>query len=205
MVCFAVVGSMGTLLTAVALFTPASMSAALYYVIHSTLAAAALFLIADLVRRRRPNQADTLIVAPQFDQLGLIGSLFFVGAIAMVGVPPLSGFIGKLLILDSARDAVQAGWIWSLLLISSLVGMVGFARGGSTLFWKSCSVEGRCTPSPVARPVLPIVAVCLLLLGTAMLTAYAGPVTAYLDQTAAQLFAPSGYIDAVLGAEGGNE
>ena len=205
MVCFAVVGSMGTLLTAVALFTPPSMSAALYYVIHSTLAAAALFLIADLVRRRRPNQADSLIVAPRFDQIGLIGSLFFVGAIAMAGVPPLSGFIGKLLILDSARDAVQAGWIWSLVLIASLVSMVGFARGGSTLFWKSCSVEGRCTPSPVDRPVLPIVAVCILLSGTAMLTIFAGPVTAYLDQTAAQLFAPSAYIDAVLGAEGGNE
>jgi multicomponent K+:H+ antiporter subunit D len=205
MVSFAVIGSMGTLLIAVALFTPQAMSAALYYLIHSTLAAGALFLIVDLVADRRPGQGDAITVAPRFAQTSLVGGLFFLGAIAMAGMPPLSGFVGKLLILDSARTALNAGWIWGLILGTSLLAIVGFARGGSTLFWKSSAQPGSFEVFPSVRPALPVVAAGLLLGGTVLLTVFAGPVSAYLDETAAQLFAPMGYVDAVLGAEGGNE
>src|SRR5690606_2357238 len=55
---FAVVGSMGTLLSAVAVFQPDAMGAALYYTIHSTLAGAALFLIVDLIAVRRGEYGD---------------------------------------------------------------------------------------------------------------------------------------------------
>jgi multicomponent K+:H+ antiporter subunit D len=56
MVSFAVLGSVGTLLTAVSIFTPQAMSAALFYLMHSTLTAAALFLLVDIVASRRPGQ-----------------------------------------------------------------------------------------------------------------------------------------------------
>ncbi len=205
MVSFAVIGSMGTLLIAVALFTPQAMSAALYYLIHSTLAAGALFLIVDLVADRRPGAGDALTVGPRFAQASLVGGLFFLGAIAMAGMPPLSGFIGKLLILDSARGAVNAAWIWGLILATSLLAIVGFSRGGSTLFWKSSAQAGSFDSFQVTRPALPIVATGLLLAGSVLLTVFAGPVSGYLDGAAAQLFMPSNYVDAVLGAEGGNE
>ncbi|HRP96057.1 MAG TPA: monovalent cation/H+ antiporter subunit D [Rhodocyclaceae bacterium] len=201
MVSFAVVGSMGTLLTAVALFTPQAMSAALYYLLHSTLVAGALFLIVDLVAERRPGHADALTVAPPFAQGGLIAGAFFVGAIAMAGMPPLSGFIGKLLILDGARDGPWAVWIWTLILATSLFAIVGFARGGSTLFWKSAAVGGHFRAARRPPPALPFVAVGALLGATLALTIFAGAVTRYLDQTSAQLFAPAHYVDAVLGTE----
>ncbi len=53
LIAFSVVGSMGTLLVAVAAFSPTATTAALYYMVHSTFAAACLFLIADLVVTRR--------------------------------------------------------------------------------------------------------------------------------------------------------
>ena len=49
LIAFSVVGSMGTLMIAISAFTPEATTAALYYLVHSTFAAAALFLIADLV------------------------------------------------------------------------------------------------------------------------------------------------------------
>jgi multicomponent K+:H+ antiporter subunit D len=201
MVSFAVVGSMGTLLAAVALFTPQAMAAALYYLIHSTLAAGALFLIVDLVVERRPGQGDALTVAPPFAQGGLIAGGFFAAAIAMAGMPPLSGFIGKLLILDGAREGPWATWIWTLILATSLLAIVGFARGGSTLFWKSAAVQGQFRAARRQAPALPFVAVGALLGATVALTVFAGPVTTYLDRTAAQLFARSGYIEAVLAVD----
>jgi len=205
MVSFAVLGSMGTLLIAIALFTPPALSAALYYLLHSTLAAGALFLVADLVAERRAGHGDTLVAAPVFAQSGLVGAMFVLGAIAMAGLPPMSGFIGKLLILDAARDAFNRNWIWSLMLSTSLLAIIGFARGGSSLFWKSASFPGRLDARQLTRPALTITAAGLLLAANAALVVFAGPVTRYLDATAAQLFAPAGYIDAVLGAEGGNE
>ncbi|MDG1168380.1 MAG: monovalent cation/H+ antiporter subunit D, partial [Sulfitobacter sp.] len=55
LVAFSVIGSMGMVMVAISMFTPEGTSAALYYIVHSTLAAGALFLIADLVRTGRAN------------------------------------------------------------------------------------------------------------------------------------------------------
>ena len=204
LICYSLVASMGTLLTAVALFTPAATAAALYYMLHSTLAAAALFLVADLVAVRRGRFGDRLEAAPPFTQTGLLASLFFLGAIGMAGMPPLSGFFGKLLVLDSARDSAGSDLIWTIILVTSLVTIVGFARAGSTLFWKTSETGGAATRMPAAGPALPITATAVILGGMALLAALAGPVTGFLEATAAQLYAPAGYIEAVLGAGSGD-
>lgn len=202
---FAVVGSVGTLLIAVALFTPHAIAAALYYLVQSTLAAGAFFLVADLVGERRHANGDLLAAGPTIAQSGLIGALFLLAAIAMTGLPPLSGFVGKLLILDATRDAFNRNWIWGLLLTTSLLAIVGFARAGSVLFWKGGEIGEKVAAHPRSRAVLPVTAIGLLLAANVALTVCAGPVVRYLDATAMQLFAPAAYIDAVLGAEGGNE
>lgn len=195
---FAVIGSMGMLLTGIALFTPQALSAALYYLLHSTLAGAVLFLIADLIARRRPGLDDQLSPAPRFAQQSLLAGAFFVAAIAATGMPPLSGFVGKLLILDAARDNLQATTIWALVLGTSLLAIIGFGRAGSTLFWKSTSLPGS-FPAPATGNALSLVAIGLLLAGNVALTLFAGPLTAYLDATAEQVFATHRYIEAVLG------
>ena len=201
MASFAVVGSMGMLLATVAVFTEQATSAALYYLIHSTFAAGALFLIADLVAERRGLLRDRLVLAPRMAQGGLIASLFFIAAIGITGMPPLSGFIGKLLVLDGVRASAHATWFWALILSTSLIAIVGFSRGGSMLFWKAHALPA--TPASARRPdALPFVAVGGLLACLALLTVFAGPVHAWLELTAAQLYAPAGYIEAVLGAAG---
>ena len=71
------------------------------------------------------------------DMVLLVGGLFFVAAIAMTGMPPLSGFIGKLLVLDGVRASAHASWFWALILSTSLIAIVGFSRAGSFVFWKA--------------------------------------------------------------------
>ncbi len=200
---FAALGSMGTLLIAVAGFTPGSEAAALYYLVHSTLAIAALFLIVDAVVIRRTGFGDALTTSPRFCNDGLIGSMFFVAAIAVIGMPPLSGFVGKLLILEAVSGLAGWAWIWGLVLGTSLLALIGFAASGSVLFWKSGSVEGRIAPAVESPVALPMVATGALLGILVMLTGAAGPVTEYLDATADQLFAPAEYTEAVLGQQRG--
>ncbi len=196
---FAVVGSMGTLMLAVSAFTPESALAAMYYLLHSTFAAAALFLIADLVVTRRPG-GDVLRPYPPIVQNGLFAALFFAAAIGMAGMPPLSGFLGKLLVLDTVRDMPYAMWAWGVILVGSLLTIVGFVRAGSSLFWKPTALpvpEGDGMPTadahgPVgALALTPAVAALGMLV---LLAAFANPVSGYLEATAAQLFSPDAYL-----------
>jgi multicomponent K+:H+ antiporter subunit D len=206
LIAFSVVGSVGTLLMAVAAFSQTATSAALYYMVHSTFAAACLFLIADLVVTRR--NGDTLNPAPATVQNGLFAALFFAAAIGMAGMPPLSGFLGKLLVLDALRAPGMIGWAWSAILVGSLLTIVGFARAGSALFWKSTAIAGPgaetapaalAAPPPVPATVAEVAPTMAAIAALAVLSVFAGPVSAYLDDTSAQLFDRGGYITAVLG------
>ena len=202
LIAFSVIGSMGTLLVAVSAFSPTAMLAALYYLVHSTFASACLFLIADLVITRRSS--DALTPAPATVQNGLFAALFFAAAIAMAGMPPLSGFLGKLLVLDAMREPGSIGWVWSAILIGSLLTIIGFARAGSILFWKSTATEATdasLAPAPAATAgqIAPAMATIAVL---ALLAVFAGPVAQYLEGTSAQLFDRAGYVTAVLGAGG---
>lgn len=198
LVAFGGIASMGTTFIAISAFTPETSSAALFYIVHSTLATAAMFLVADLVTRRRAHgRLDG--VAPPIAQAGLISALFLAAAVAMAGMPPLSGFIGKLLILDAFRD--QAALVWGAILVSTFLMVLGFARAGSTLFWKASALEAQPEESP-AEP-LAFTAIFGLLAGLVVLTVFGGPVTAWLDAAAASLADPSGYIAANRLGQGG--
>jgi multicomponent K+:H+ antiporter subunit D len=209
---YAVIGSMGTVMMAVAAFSPQAASAALYYLVHSTFAAAVLFLVADLVTARRAH--DGLSAQPPVPQNGLYAALFFGGAIAMAGMPPLSGFLGKLLVMDSLRDPAFLVTGWTAILLGSLVTIVGFARAGSVVFWKATAIApaqasarddatgehapAAAAPAPPAATPAELAPTVGLLLVLGALAIFAGPLSHYTAGAAAQLFDPAGYIDAVL-------
>ncbi len=201
LVAFSVIGSMGMVMVAISLFTPAGISAALYYIVHSTLAAAALFLISDLARAGRENLE--LTTQPPVAGAALTAALFFVAAIAMAGLPPLSGFVGKLLILDASYQTSAVVWIWAVVLGASLIAMIGFSRAGSILFWKAESLPRDAgAEAPARPPALSYVAVGGLLALMAAHTVLAGPATGYTSAIAAQLFDPAPYISTVLDTPG---
>lgn len=203
LIAFSAVWSMGSLLVAVGLFDVRGMTAALYYAVHSTVAAAGLFLLADMVMRHRGQWADRLAAAPPVAHATLLSGLFFAAAIATAGLPPLSGFIGKLLILDAAREAPSAVWVWGLILATSLVVIIGFSRAGSVLFWKAEAVGGGVVAprESAGEPVTALLAVVALIGATALLTVFAGPATSAFEATAGQIMDIQGYVGAVLGPD----
>ena len=199
LVAFSVIGSMGMVMIAIALFTPQGIAAALYYIVHSTLAGATLFLISDLVRTGRGNLE--LTPQPAIAGNALTAALFFAGAIAMAGLPPLSGFIGKLLVLQASYSSDLMVWIWVVVLGSSLISIVGFARAGSILFWKAHSVTPT-EDAPTRPAALSYVAVGGLVTLLIAHTVFAGQMHGYSTKMAAQLFGPEPYISTVLDTPG---
>ncbi|MBU7579449.1 MAG: monovalent cation/H+ antiporter subunit D [Porphyrobacter sp.] len=195
---YSVIGSTGTLMIAVAGWSAETLGAALYYLVHSTLAGAALFLVADVAARRRGSYGDAASPGPAFAGRGAAAILFMAAAIAAAGLPPLSGFIGKLLILKSVTTQPGWGWAWGVILATTLFGVIGFARVGSAVFWKE--TEGaEAPPTPATRTDL--IAPALLLSLLAALAAGAGPATAYTAAAAAQIFDAPASAAAVLTGE----
>ncbi len=181
-----VVASVGTMVTAVGLFSKDGLSAALYYMVHSTLVMAAFYLVIDLVRRERGDTDDALTEAPQVRHPAAIGILFFIVAVAAVGLPPLSGFLGKVFVLKAASASDATGAIWGVILGGSLLGMIAVSRAGSAVFWKA-------TPRPDDAPAITlppgkVIVIGVLILAIVAWTAFAGPIAEYTDATAAGFF-----------------
>ena len=186
---FAGIASMGTVFLGLAQMTPTATAAALYYLVHSTLATALIFLVTDLVSRRRKT-LDLGSPAP-VTQSGLTGSLYLAAAIGLAGLPPLSGFPAKLLILDAWR--AEAAIIWPAVLVTSFLMILGLSRAGSRLFW-TASAEPAAAPAP--HEPLALAAAFALLAALVALTVLAGPITDWLSTTADGLYDPGPYIEA---------
>lgn len=195
MVAYLLVSSVGTILAGIGLYNAAGISGSLYYLVHSTLISGALFLVADLVLIQRGRFADRLNHGARVGQPILVGMLFFICAIVMAGLPPVTGFIGKFLILEAAIETDWTLYLWAVVLVTSFFTLIAFSRAGTVIFWKSQD-EPVDEWTPAGLKVVPIVGFLLCIL---VMTVYAGPLVDFTDATAAQLLDKSQYITAVLG------
>ncbi|MAY42460.1 MULTISPECIES: monovalent cation/H+ antiporter subunit D [unclassified Neptuniibacter] len=178
-----VIVSVGTLMLAIAMEREAATSAALYYLIHSTFITGALFLIADLISKQRGKAEDRYVTARKLNNGRIIGIAFFIAALTVVGMPPLSGFVGKVLILQSAEGVAEIAWVWPVVLIAGLASLVAMSRAGTTLFWRSSGENTNSSPPPRLK----LLAIALLLSLSPLLTVFGGVLTDYTNQAAAQL------------------
>jgi multicomponent K+:H+ antiporter subunit D len=201
LVSYLTVGSVGTILAGVGLFTPAAMSAALYYMVHSTLVIAALFLLVELVASQRGDAEDRLQPAAPVTQPVLLGLMTLLGAASAAGLPPLPGFLGKLMILESAAATTSHVVVWAVVLIAGFLTLIGLARAGSILFW---NVLPAGDPDIGGGASFRLMSATLALLTLSLVLAVAAsPVKRYTDAAAAQLQDRAGYARAVLDSQGG--
>jgi multicomponent K+:H+ antiporter subunit D len=208
MTSYLVVASVGLLSACVAMQSQAGWAAALYYLPSTTLCTAGLFLLADALEPD-PARDGAVPVASR-----LAGTLYLVGVLSAVGLPPLSGFLGKAMILR----ATPVPWmpaLWPVLLLSSLLLLIAVSRTGTRLLWR-LPHEAAQVPEGAGhldedhpfvararvRPDPRKLACCALLLaGNVALTVYARPATEYMADAAAQLLDRAAYMRAVLPAQ----
>lgn len=200
-IAYLVVASVGSLLTAFALGNSDGIAAGLYYLPHASFAAGAFFLLADSISMRRGAMDDRFEPAGPLTDGRLLGGLFFLIAVLVAGLPPLSGFVGKWLTLQASLTHPWMPWIMAVMLVSSLLAVITLARAGSVLFYRAELLR----PSPnragaLSLELLPVVA--LLLLCSALVLRGAA-VDDYTRATATQLLQPAEYINAVLGGDRG--
>ena len=187
-----VIISVGTLLAAIGLNSEKATSAALFYLINTTWVVGGLFLLADLVADQRGAAGDKIITAPRMHNRTFLSILYLIGAVAAAGLPPLSGFFAKLLILDSAVPGAERFWLWSVLLAGSFFTLIAYSRAGSIVFWRN--VEGHLESPRKLTGAISVPASALLAVSIGIVV-FAEPISRYVDDTAAQLHTPGAYID----------
>ncbi|HET8802783.1 MAG TPA: monovalent cation/H+ antiporter subunit D [Marinobacter sp.] len=190
LIAWQVIISVGTMLAPVALGSQAGLSAALFYLLSTTFTVGGLFLVSELVANQRGSAGDGIVTAPKMHNRTFLSVLFLVGAVAAAGIPPLSGFFGKILILQSVQSGSEMAWLWSVLLTGSFLTVIAYSRAGSIVFWRT--VDGHLErPEPLNGRVSAAAGALIAL--TVAIVVLAGPVTRYTDATAAQLHDTDAY------------
>ena len=205
LVAWLTVASVGTILLGIGMFGSAGWAAALYYLANSTLVVAGLFLLSELVASQRGEAADKLVPAAPVAQPALLGTLMLLAAASAAGLPPLPGFIGKLLMLEASSAHAWQVVIWGVILGGGFLTLLGLARAGSVLFWH-VRVEPADRPAVSsggagASPTL-LAATLALLAATVAMSVFAAPIQRYTALAAEQLLDRGAYARAVLGEAG---
>ena len=192
--------STGTLLVAVADGQAEASAAALYYAVHTTFVTAAFFLLAERIAAGRGGASDRLSRGPALAGLGPIGAVYLLLAVSVSGVPPLSGFIGKLMLMRAVEDSAMGMAVWATLLISGLLVALALARAASALFWEPAGAAHAPAERPAPGPLSGKLALGALAAASALLVIGAPQLADYARAAAEQLHAREPYISAVLDA-----
>ncbi|KRI81330.1 monovalent cation/H+ antiporter subunit D [Acinetobacter pittii] len=192
---FMVLSSIGTLLTAIAMSNTQAWSGALYYLVHSTLIGAAFYLFCGWITSQRGDFKDHLKVAPRIKQEKAAMLTYFLIAMMMAGLPPFSGFLGKVFILQATVEASYQGWIIGVVLVVSLLSIIALTRVGFILFWRASAPEqDPIHPAYILYRALPEHApprndqvIYLLLAGLIAYVVFAAPIQHYTLSTAQQI------------------
>ncbi|MEZ5741600.1 MAG: monovalent cation/H+ antiporter subunit D [Burkholderiaceae bacterium] len=211
--------SIGTLFLPLAVGSAESLSAASFYLVHSTVATATLFVVAEWVGTNRGERGDRLLPGERIAHPIILGGALLWALTTSVGLPPTSGFIGKVLVLASLDTAgAWYGWLWAAVLLSSFCSLVAVSRALSLLLWNNPETEpgqsNEDTPwvrppsqqhllAPVQSdthwPVGAVTATALMVAISAALVIGAGWVKSESERLATQIDNRAAYRAAVLG------
>ncbi|MGE8560111.1 MAG: monovalent cation/H+ antiporter subunit D [Acinetobacter sp.] len=192
---FMILSSIGTILIAISLFNTLAWAAALYYLVHSTLIGAAFYLLSGWITSQRGTFKDHFNIAPQMKQHKVVSLTFFLIALMMAGLPPFSGFLGKVFILQATSHSPYQLVIIVVVLIVSLLSIIAFTRIGFVLFWRATTPEDNPDTDefkayqalPEQSPARNDKTIYLLLSGLVIYMVCASPIQQYMFKTAEQI------------------
>jgi len=194
MLAYSTMGQLGFILVGIGWGTPLSIAAAIVFAFNHSLAKAAMLMLAGTVASRAPiKSAAFTVVTGLGKEIPGIGVLFFLGSLALAGIPPTNGFISKLLLFRSGIDAAQFASL-ALIGVGSMVTLVYTMRAFRAIWWLAPpeGVKAKTTGDRVLAPALLIGLV--LVLGV-----WAEPLVQLAQDTSLSLLQPAEYVQAVLG------
>ena len=221
-VSFTLVSHIGYMLFGVALGTSFGLSAAIYYTVHHIIVQTALFLAIGLVEMRGGSTSTRslgglMVLSP------VITIIFFIPALNLSGIPPFSGFIGKVALFLAGFD--DHAWLPTVLIVAgtvtSLLTLYVIGRTFNLAFWrdpadveepnedlveefterKKTLLAGKKWKSQIGVPPAMVVATSVVVIASIVLTVAAEPLWDMSNRAAENLSTPIDYVTNVLGGD----
>ncbi|MDR3662568.1 MAG: Na+/H+ antiporter subunit D [Mycobacterium sp.] len=216
---FTLVSHIGYLVFGIALSNRVGMAGAIYYVAHHIVVQTTLFLVVGLIERqagasRLPRLGGLAAASP------VLAFVFIIPALNLGGIPPFSGFIGKVALLQAGTtNASVLAWVLVAgSVITSLLTLYVMARVWTLAFWRARAdaPEGMVAAAPagllepmadvavddrpdVGRMPASMLAPTSLLIGVGLaLSVFAGPIFGYAERAADEVLDRGHYISMVL-------
>ncbi|RHW37999.1 Na+/H+ antiporter subunit D [Neobacillus notoginsengisoli] len=189
-----VIVGVGFILAGLASGTPEGLTGAIYYLIHDIIVKALLFLIGGTIIAIT-GTANLRDISGLIQTYPYLGWMFFIAALSLAGIPPLSGFIGKVFITEGT---FEAGYIWlgAIGLLTSLMVLYSVMKIFMNGFWGESYLYEENEKGKTKGLLFPIAALTAL---TIALGVGAEGIYAFSDLAVESLMNPSLYIEAVLG------
>jgi len=189
-----IISQIGYMILGIGLFTPQALAGALFYIVHHVLVKSALFLVAGVVVSTTGTTHLKALGGLQ-GRSWVLSALFLLAALSLAGVPPLSGFFSKFIILQAGVATGRYGYV-AVGLLGSLLTLFSMLKIWNGVFWG----EEKGEVQPVAlTPLLP--GVILLVSLTVLIGLFPNVLYSVTEVAGAQASDPWIYIEAVLGPD----
>lgn len=197
---FHIVSQIGYMVMGLGFFTPLALAGAVFFIVHNIFVKTNLFLVSG-VSYRLHGTYDLKKLGGLYRSHPWLSLLFAVSAFSLAGVPPLSGFFGKLVLVRAGLDIDQFVLVGAALGVSLLT-LFSMTKIWAEAFWKPLPADTPADPPGGGAALLfgPIVTLAVLAVA---LGAAAGPFFDLALQAGHQLMDPEEYVRAVLRVRGG--
>lgn len=197
---FHIVSQIGYMILGLALYTPLAIIGGVFYIMHHIIVKTNLFLISGITHRLLGTY-DLSKLGGVYKARPVLSILFLIPALSLAGLPPLSGFFAKFIIIRAGVEA-EAWVVTGVALLVGLLTLYSMIKIWAEVFWKKLpdSVDGtalkhgRMSGSLMLMyaPVI-VLAACTLFIGL-----NGQPIYDLAETSALQLLDPTQYIEAVL-------
>ena len=198
---FNIVSHIGYMVMGLGFFTVAGLAGALFYMTHHIIVKTSLFLTGGLIEHvsgtsRLNRLGDMVRTAP------VIAVLFLVSALNLAGVPPFSGFVAKVALVEAGLD-VDDYAVVAVSVAVSLLTLFSMMKIWAGVFWSPATEPAEGAGHEVGGlggPPLMVMSTAVLVLASLVLAVAAGPFYDFVERAAADLLDPADYLRAVLGS-----
>lgn len=196
---FHIISQIGYMVLGLALYTPLAIVGAIFYILHHIVVKANLFLVGGVVKKLTGSE-DLARIGGLWARTPWLGVLFLIPALSLAGIPPLSGFWAKFVVVKASLDA-EHYVLAATALVVGLLTVFSMSKIWLEAFWKphpepALAAGRRLDRAETWALVGPIVALAAI---TVAIGLVAAPFYSVSVAAAEQLLDPQAYLDAVLG------
>lgn len=193
---FHIISQIGYMLMGLALWTTAGIAGAIYFMVHNIIAKSNLFFISGIVHEKTGSY-HLKSQGNLYKELPVLSFCFLCSALSLAGLPPLSGFVGKLALIIAGINARAYITVFISVIVSFLT-LFSMTKIWLYTFWGTPHYKKNTLEESNKNMAFAYSSVIILALSTIFLGILGEAFLDISNQSAQCLFQPRTYIEKVM-------